>query len=192
MAKESVFRGIIEFFDDIGIYDVVLPFILVFTIVFAILEKTRILGSDMIEDRPYSKKNLNAMVAFTIAFLVVASSRLVATINEAMANIVVLLLLGIGFLLLIGVFFKEKEEVVLEGAQRYFAMVIMFIGIVLIFLHAIRTENNKSWLEWFWSYLTDNWSSNLAGSIILIIVIVLFMLYIVKGEGTSSKPTKSD
>ena len=28
---ESVFRGMIEFFGDIGIYDVVLPFLLVFT-----------------------------------------------------------------------------------------------------------------------------------------------------------------
>ena len=45
MVEQSVFRGIIEFFEKIGIYDVVLPFLLVFTIVFAILEKTKVFGT---------------------------------------------------------------------------------------------------------------------------------------------------
>ena len=35
----NVFRDVIVFFGDIGIYDVVLPFLLVFTIIFAIFEK---------------------------------------------------------------------------------------------------------------------------------------------------------
>ena len=35
MAEESAFRGVIEFFGVIGVYDIVLPFLLVFTIVFA-------------------------------------------------------------------------------------------------------------------------------------------------------------
>ena len=194
MAKESVFRGILEFFNTIGIYDVVLPFILVFTIVFAAMEKTRVLGTDTIEGSPYPKKNLNAMVAFVVAFLVVASSRLVATINEAMANIVILLLLGIGFLMLIGIFYSKEDEVALTGASKTFAMSLMFVGILLIFLHAIKTEKGDSWLEWFWTYLTNNWSSNFARSIILIVVIVLFMFYIVKDkdDGSSSKKKEKE
>src|SRR3989338_9074777 len=149
MAKESTFRGIISFFGDIGIYDVVLPFLLVFTIVFAILEKTRVLGVDKVEGDSYPKKNINALVAFVTAFLVIASTRLVALINEAMANIVVLLLLSVMFLLLIGSFYREDEKVFLEGKWRTFFTWIMFVGIVLIFLRAVRTNDNQSWLEWF-------------------------------------------
>ena len=37
----SLFRGVLEFFTDIGIYDVVLPFLLVFAILFAILFLSR-------------------------------------------------------------------------------------------------------------------------------------------------------
>ena len=59
MAEESVFRGVMTFFDKLGIYDVVLPFLLTFTIVFAILEKTKVLGTESIEGKSYSKKNLN-------------------------------------------------------------------------------------------------------------------------------------
>ena len=45
------FREVIEFFDSIGLFDVVLPFLLVFTIVFAILEKTKVLGTEDIEGK---------------------------------------------------------------------------------------------------------------------------------------------
>ena len=110
MAEQSTFRGIIEFFGQIGIYDVVLPFLLVFTIVFAILEKTKIFGVEKVGEAEYTKKNLNAMVAFVVAFLVVASTRLVAAINEAMARIVLLLLVSVSFLLLIGSFYSYKER----------------------------------------------------------------------------------
>src|SRR3990167_803990 len=103
------FRGVISLLDRIGVYDIVLPFLLVFTIMFAILEKTKILGLEKIEGEMMPKKNLNAMVALIVAFLVVASTRLVAVINEVMANIILLLILAICFLLLVGVFHSDKE-----------------------------------------------------------------------------------
>ncbi len=46
---ETVFRSAISFLNDIGLYDVVLPFLLVFTLVFAILEKTKLLGMSELE-----------------------------------------------------------------------------------------------------------------------------------------------
>src|SRR3989344_5743650 len=178
MVEESVFRDIIVFFDKIGIYDVVLPFLLVFTIVFAILEKTRVFGIEEIEGKKYTKKNLNAMTAFVISFLVVASSKLVDTITEVSSNVVVLLLLSVFFLLLVGSFFKEGEGVFLEGGWKWLFMIIMFIGIVFIFLHAIETEEGDSWLEWAWENLSDSWTSTGVASVILIIVIIIFMIYV--------------
>ena len=53
----STFRGALEFFEDIGIYDVILPFLLIFTIVFAILEKTKVFGTEEIEGTKNTKKN---------------------------------------------------------------------------------------------------------------------------------------
>lgn len=176
MVEKTVFRGIIEFLDQIGIYDVILPFLLVFTIVFAILEKTKVLGSETIEGKHYTKKNINAMVSFVIAFLVVASTKLVSIINQALANIVLLLLLSVFFLLLVGSFFKEGEDVFLQGKWRTFFMFIMFIGIVLIFLQAL------DWLEPFWNFLKDHWETQWVGSLILLVVIVLFMLYITRSK----------
>ena len=178
MADESVFRGALLFLDEIGIYDVVLPFLLVFAIIFAVLEKTKILGMEKIEGVEYTKKNINAIIAFVVAFLVVISTKLVAAINEAMANIVLLLLVSISFLLLVGSFYHYEEQVSLVGRWRSFFMVIMFIVVVLIFLHAIKTDNGESWLGVFWSFLANNWATSYTASIILLVVVILVILFI--------------
>ncbi len=190
MVVESPLRGVIEFFGEIGLYDVVLPFLLVFTIVFAIFEKTRVLGEETIDNKKYSRKNLNTMAAFVIAFLVVASSKLVAIISTVSSQMVVLLMLAVLFLLLVGSFYKEGEFDLSKGWKVFFS-VIMFIGIVLIFLNAIEFEG-ESWLNIFWSWVSGNNASNAVGSIVLLILIVLCVWFIVtEREKTSPKSESS-
>jgi len=188
----STFRNAIEFFDKIGVYDVILPFLLVFTIVFAILEKTKVFGTEKVGEKDVTKKNLNSMAAFVIAFLVVASSKLVETITEVSSNVVVLLMLAVFFLLLVGSFFKEGESTFLEGKWKYLFMIIMFLGILGIFLHAIENEKGESWLEWTWDQVTDNYTSTSVASIILIVIIIAFMVYVINGEKSSSGKEKEE
>jgi len=178
---ESAFRGMIGFLDSIGIYDVILPFVLVFTITFAILEKTRILGSEEIDKVKYTKKPLNALVAFVIAFFVVGSGELVGILTTVSSQAVILLMVSILFLLLVGSFWQEKDQgVFLEGAYNKLFMVIMFIGIVLIFLNAIKTKSGRSWLDFGWSWLTRNWNNDAVSAIIFLIVIILFMYFVLR------------
>jgi hypothetical protein len=187
MAESTIFGGVISFLQSFGFYDVVLPFLLVFTIVFAILEKTRILGTEDIKGVKYTKKNLNSIVAFVLAFLVVASTKLVAAINEIMANVVLLLILSISFLLLIGSFFKQDEEVYLkEGPWRILFMLIMFFGIVITFLHSF------GWFNIAWDWLVGHWQTNFVATVVLLLFIALFMYYIIGGgKPSSEQPKKS-
>ncbi|MDP7116562.1 MAG: hypothetical protein QF632_00995 [Candidatus Woesearchaeota archaeon] len=192
-GETSQFREVLEFFERIGVYDVLLPFLLVFTIVFAIFEKTKVLGTEKIEGVETTKKNLNAMVAFVISFMVVASSRLVQTITEVSSNMVILLFLAVFFLLLVGSFYKEGEMVALEGPWKTLFMFIMFIGIVAIFLWGIKTEDGEPWLEFVLEYIVDNFDSTAVGSIVLVVIIILFMWYIVREPKGSDhkKPTST-
>lgn len=187
MAEVTPFRNIILFFQDLGVYDVVLPFILVFTIMFAILEKTKVFGTDTVNDVQYSKKNLNAMTSFVIAFLVIASSKAVAIINESLAKVVLLLLVSVCFLMLVGSFMKEtKDGVSLKGGWAKFFTGFMFVGLVIIFLTSIRTDDGFTWWELFCQYVINNWDSTVVGSIGLVVIIVVFMYFIVR------EPEKKD
>ena len=196
MVEASGFRGVIEFLGDLGVYDIILPFLLVFTIVFAVLEKTKILGVEKIDGRELTKKNLNSMVAFIMSFLVIASTQLVSVINEVMANVVLLLILAICFLMLVGVFFSDQEFVGIDkipGWTKAF-IIFMFIGVVAIFMNAIKidTDSGKySVLEIIFSVF-QNWNTEWATSIIFLLVISGFMFYIIKDPNTKKEKKKED
>jgi hypothetical membrane protein len=114
------------------------------------------------------------MVAFVTAFLVIASTQLVALISEVMANVVLLLLLGVCFLLLVGVFFGDKQFT-LDDYPNWvkFFMVLMFVGIVAIFLNAL------DWLKYVFAIFVY-WDQDWAAGIIFVLVIAGFIALIVK------------
>lgn len=193
MVEQSVFRETIEFFGRLGIYDVILPFLLVFTIVFAILEKTKIFGTEEIDKKKYPRKNLDAMVAFVVAFFVIASSQLVEVITTVSSQVVILLLLSILFLILVGSFHKETEEgFFLPGGWNTTFMAIMFIGIVGIFLNAIKTGEGQSWLSFIMEFISTKWDTNWVASLILIGVILGFMGYVMGGSSPKKEKKKEE
>jgi len=124
------------------------------------------------------------MVAFVIAFFVVASSKLVEVITQVSSQVVIFLLLSILFLILVGSFHKEEEEgFFLKGGWNTTFMLIMFIGIVGIFLNAIKTENGQTWLSWIMDFMSTKWNTEWVASLILIGVIIGFMYYVMGGSG---------
>src|SRR3989339_864020 len=175
------FREIIDFFANIGVFDVVLPFLLVFTVVFALLERTKVFGIEKVEGKDYTKKNLNAAAAFVIAFLVVASSELVEVITKVSSQFVVLLFLIVLFLLLVGSFFQEKQEgVFLEGGWRTTFMLIAFVGLIFIFLDALNLT------EKVFGFLKGTDKGEIVGSVLLLIVIVMFIAYVTQEKKSHS------
>ena len=175
-------EDVIAFLVNIGIFKVVLPFLLVFVVVFAILERTKVFGVEKIEGREYTKKNLNSAAAFVIAFLVIASSRLVEIITQVSSQFVVLLFGVVLFLLLVGSFFQEKPEgVFLEGGWKTAFMIIVFIGLLFIFLDALEVWDDVS------SFFSGTSTGELVGTIILMVIIVMFMVYVTQDRKTEKK-----
>lgn len=184
MVEISTFQEVIEFMGELGVYDIILPFLLVFTIVFAILEKTKILGVEKINGKDFTKKNLNSVVAFVMAFLVIASTQLVAVINEVLANVVLLLILAVSFLLLVGIFFTDKEFSLekMPGWVSFF-MIFMFVGVIIIFLNAL------GWLEAAFnliSSLNAEWLTTLI-FILIIFAAIGYVVYDPKRKKTAEE-----
>jgi magnesium-transporting ATPase (P-type) len=175
MAEATAFRGVITFLDELGVYDVVLPFLLVFTIVFAILEKTRVLGTEKVGDKELTKKNLDAMVAFVMAFLVIASTSLVRIINEVVANVVLVLILVISFLMLVGVFWGTGESKLdKDSPWMKFFMVLIFLAIVAILLNAL------GWLRLLIGIIALTPTTDWAATLVLLVIIIGVMAYVTR------------
>ncbi len=181
----SAFREAINFFVKIGLYDVILPFLLVFTLMYAFLEKTMVLGYEKIliggKEVKVPRKNLNSMVAFITGLLVVASVRIVGIMNEILANFVLIILIAFLFILFAGSMLKQEEEgFSLQQDNIYYKLflVIGFITLILITLNAIKTSNGESWL----SIILNSLGNLVAGtaefwSIILILAIIIAGIY---------------
>ncbi|NQU98233.1 hypothetical protein HQ533_02095 [Candidatus Woesearchaeota archaeon] len=182
---ETVLGGTLTFLNELGVYDVILPFLLSFTIIFAILEKTKIFGVEKRGDEEITRKNMNAMTAFVIAFFVVASSKIVALINMVASQAFLLILLVVLFLILAGVLQKEGEYQ-LEGVWRNWFMGVAAVVLILIFLNAI------GWLEWIYEFLTDYWNTEAVSAVILLILIVIFIAWITRDSKSIKKKVEKE
>jgi len=173
----SVFREALIFFDQIGLYDVVLPFLLVFTLVFGVLEKSKILGTERIGDKTLPRKNLNAMIAFITGFFVVASAQLVELVNILVARVALILVILVCFMILIASMHAQQGD---DGfdlqAHKAWLSVVVIIAVVLIFLDGV------GWLGAAWLYVTSYWDSTFMGVVLLFIILIGFIMWI-----TSSK-----
>ncbi len=163
----------IDFLKELGFFDVVLPFLLIFTLIFAILEKTRIFGEVEVEGRKYAKKNINAMIAFVIALLFVASKELVNIVNVSLPMVVLILILLLSFMMLFGFLIKEGWGGFERGVWQGILSISGFAGIVLIFLYAMK------WWPFSGGAFSSGWVTGpVFISIILISAIIATILFI--------------
>ena len=151
----------------------VLPFLLVFTLIFAILEKTKILGE--------AKRQIDAIVAFVIGLILIAfpfPRYIVVSLMPLLAVIAVILLV---FMILYGFASGEKEFKIPKKLTIGFGILI---AIVLVIALLVLTD--------YWYILVENvlGGSELVTNIFFIVVIVVGIALVLcsgkKGESSSS------
>lgn len=94
------FRTLLEQWASIGFFDVLLPFLIIFTVVFAILHKSKVLG-DM--------QGINALIACIIAFFVVGNSYVTALFLPIFSQAGLALAILVAVMIIIGLFLKAEE-----------------------------------------------------------------------------------
>jgi len=105
--------------DQIGLTDVILPFVLVFTVVYAVLQKTKVLGQDA---KGNPKSNYNAMVALVLGFFVLALIQTVQVITWFTRYVAIIL---VAFVFL-GILFS------LLGVREHHKNTLMFVALMLL------------------------------------------------------------
>ncbi len=179
------FSNLAYYFQQWGVMDFLLPFLLVFTIIFAVMQRTKILGD---------KKNYNVIVALVLGLLFVVPHITnsyplgydpVQVMNESLPSISLVAVAAIMLLLLMGIF----------GAN-FSAAAAPFIAIVaILFVAYIFGASLNLWQGpydiFYW------WSSDVTELIIIILIFGLVVWFITKeprpdskGEGILKKAAK--
>jgi hypothetical protein len=94
MALDIDFVNFISWFEGIGGFDIILPFILIFAIVFAIMDKINLLG----------KRNIHTIISIIVASFLVIQRDAVLIIQNFLPRISMLILGLIMILLVLGIF----------------------------------------------------------------------------------------
>jgi len=167
----------VRMLDSWGMMDVFLPFLLIFTIIFAILMKVKVFGE---------RKNINAIVALVFGLIVViphvtgmypADFDVVLILNQALPAVSIVIVAIIMLLILIGIFGGEASMFGLAAPT--------WIGIISIFIILFIFGGAAGWwggLGWFESFFGSD-----AIAIIIMLLIFGIIISFITHEGKTEE-----
>lgn len=175
------FQDFIGSLERVGFVDVLLPFLLVFTIIFAILEKTKILGE--------GKRNMNVGIALIFALIVViphitgnfpAGYDPVQIINAALPSVSLVIIAIVSLMILVGVFAHDR---LLWGMTAP-----GWIGLVSIVIIAFIFGSAAGWWQvGFLDWLDSIFGSDVIAVIIMILVFGVIIAFVTGGGEAEKK-----
>jgi hypothetical protein len=156
---------------------VVYPFLLVFTLVFAILQKSKILGED--------KSQVDALVALSIALIFIAIPYPVDIIISLMPFLAVSLVILLVFMLLYGFIASDNDK----GYEASKAVKRSVLGIIVFALLIAVLVATGQWDFIYYSLFVDYGDNTILTNIILLIIILAAIFFVVgptmKGKSSS-------
>ncbi len=185
----------IIYLQNMGIADVLLPFLLIFVIAYAILQKSRILGD--VEHKPEVKR-FNLIVALVMGMAVVVPHVVwgdmnpnnpylitgqidpVKMINNSLPSVSVVLVGILMVMLLLGLFGTEFD---LAGQTNVAIILFSLVTVGYIFLTNAGYFNNGLFPTWLW-FLAD---PNTQSLLIVVLVFGIIVWYITKDENKNKE-----
>ena len=141
--------------------NIILPFLLIFTVVFAILDKTRILGE---------KRDVNAIIALVFGLVVVGVPSAIGVVMNIIPVIAVIIVILLAWLMTYGFISYEKDKPLVSDAwKKTFQIVlgITFLGTIAWATGVYKIIIDKPWAADVGQTLL------LVGSIIAVVAIVI-------------------
>jgi hypothetical protein len=163
------FKSTIASLEAWGLMDVLLPFLLIFVVVFAILQKTQILGKD--------KKNFNVIISLVISLMVIiphvlgtypAGFDVINIINMVVPQISLIIVAILMLLILLGIF----------GGASIPGIVAIIAGVVVVAIFLGTT----SWLYGL-DWLYDFFGTEAVSFLIVILIFGLIIWFITAEPG---------
>ncbi len=113
---------------DFGLLDVILPFILVFTIMFGTLDRIKLFVEN---GKP--KRNINAMIAFCVAFMAVVVANILTWINALVTAFAITAVFMLLILLIAGIAGAKTTNNTLVTGLTLFIFIISALAALAAF-----------------------------------------------------------
>lgn len=175
------FQEMIAELHYMGVTDVLLPFILVFTIVFATLQKTKIVGE--------GKRQFNVIIALVMALSVVIPHVVgvpypftfdpVDVLNQVLPQVSTVVVAILMLLIMVGVFGANID--IAGTSLGGLVVLVSIIGVIAMFGGALGWFEFPYWLN----FLYD---SKMQATIVSIVVFGGIMWFIAKDDTKTKKP----
>lgn len=175
------FVTVFQNLEAIGLTDVLLPFILIFAIIFAILETVKIFGP--------KGKNINMIVALCLGLLVVVphvtggyppGADVVEIINNSIPNVAAVVIALVMMMILIGIFGVRFNV----AGKKLGGVVAVLALLIVIFIFG----SSAGWFRFGW----PSWLSfmNDSDTMMIIIVLIIFGLIVAFITHEEKEPDK--
>ncbi|MEK6822778.1 MAG: hypothetical protein AABY13_03030 [Nanoarchaeota archaeon] len=184
----GVFDNAIFYLDSLGLTQVILPFVLIFTVLFALLQKIALFKEGEKGKEEPSRK-INSIIALAIALIVVlphitggypADSDPINVINAFLPAAVVITVVLLVLLMLVGFIGGEKE--VTKSPLIGIAGIIAIIALALTLWRALYPAGSPSWL-----YFLDDPELQ---ALVVVFIIMGGAIWYIASEPGKGKPYK--
>ncbi|MFH1316827.1 MAG: hypothetical protein ABII01_04875 [Candidatus Woesearchaeota archaeon] len=165
-----------------GLLDVLLPFLLIFTLFYAVLHKTKVFGDD--------KKNINIVVSLIIGLIVViphvtntypADWDVVNIINGALPAIAAVVVAVIMLLILIGAWGGQAKWT--KGSLATWIFIISLLIVIWAFGAAAGRLPG-------WDWVRDMFGQEAIAIIIILLVFAIIIAFITSGDKGTQQGSK--
>jgi len=169
------FQETIAQWEQIGVFDILLPLLLVFTVVYAVLDRTKIFGND--------KKSVNTIVALVVSFLAMQNIYITSFFKILFAQVALGIAILIAVIILTAMMMGSKDN----HSWRFILTILGFVVFIWMFSRAADEYQRYYGIYAFGIFTSEWWAANASW-----IILLLFVLIIVGTVVSSGKTKLSD
>ena len=167
MAEESIILSGLQTLRTLGFFDFLLPFLLFFAVIYAILAKSKIFESEAGKER----RDINAVVAFVIAMITTTTSWVLLALNQFLPWVGFIVIVLLGFLILGSMLYGgDVTKAFSDPMLKYLAIGLAGFIVFIAMYYALGWQN----LFNFFGLSNVDYALLLIGIILIIVLVVIF------------------
>jgi|TARA_B100000315_G_scaffold183689_1_gene172618 hypothetical protein len=152
--------------ERLGFFDFILPFLIIFAIVYGILSKVHIFGTN---------KSIDAIIALSVGLMALQFGVVSVFFAELFPRFGIGLSIILVIMILLGLFKGENDD------AKWFNYVMLAVGAIIVIVILIQSAEGFGFYSGYW--WSENWPSLLA-----IVAVGAGIIAVVAGTGSSKKP----